>query len=129
MKPVNKWFVFADEDWLMAKSAMENGIWNQVCFHSHQCVEKLLKGLLSSLKKKVIRTHSLPEILNMVVEFFPELKEVEDGCMRLDRYYIPTRYPDALPGSLPDGMPNKKDAQDAMEIMDKVNRLARKERV
>ena len=28
-----------------------------------------------------------------------------------DRFYIPTRYPDEIPGSLPEGLPNKKDAE------------------
>lgn len=32
----------------------------------------------------------------------------------LDRFYIPTRYPDAIPGSLEDGLPNREDAQDAI---------------
>ncbi len=32
----------------------------------------------------------------------------------LDRFYIPTRYPDALPGSLPEGMPNNQDAAGAL---------------
>lgn len=125
MNAVNKWFVFADEDWLMAKRAMESGIWNQVCFHAHQCVEKLLKGISSESKKRIIKTHSLPELLNTAVAFRPELKEVEDDCIKLDRYYIPTRYPDALPGTLPDGLPNKSDALNAMEILDRVNNLIR----
>jgi len=32
----------------------------------------------------------------------------------LDRYYIPTRYPDAVPGSLATGMPNQADAEEAL---------------
>jgi HEPN domain-containing protein len=33
----------------------------------------------------------------------------------LDKFYVPTRYPDALPGSLPEGLPNKEDAEKAVE--------------
>lgn len=29
---------------------------------------------------------------------------------------MPTRYPDALPGSLPEGLPSKKDAIEALEL-------------
>ena len=34
----------------------------------------------------------------------------------LDRFYIPTRYPDALPGSLPEGLPGLDDATQALHI-------------
>jgi len=34
----------------------------------------------------------------------------------LDRFYIPTRYPDALPGSLPEGLPNRDDAAEALAV-------------
>jgi len=32
----------------------------------------------------------------------------------LDRFYIPTHYPDALPGSLPEGLPDAQEAQEAL---------------
>jgi HEPN domain-containing protein len=34
----------------------------------------------------------------------------------LDDYYIPTRYPDALPGVLPEGLPERTDAEDAVRL-------------
>ncbi len=33
-----------------------------------------------------------------------------------DWFYIPTRYPDALPGVLPEGMPGSVDAQEAVAL-------------
>ena len=36
--------------------------------------------------------------------------------MLLDRFYIPTRYPDALPGSLPQGLPRQADAEQAPRV-------------
>jgi hypothetical protein len=35
---------------------------------------------------------------------------------QIDIYYIPTRYPDALPGSLPEGLPGKGDAEGAISV-------------
>ena len=43
-----------------------------------------------------------------------------EEILLLDRYYIPTRYPDALPGSLEEGMPRQQEAQEAFEIAKKV---------
>ncbi|RKY56317.1 MAG: DNA-binding protein, partial [Candidatus Neomarinimicrobiota bacterium] len=37
----------------------------------------------------------------------------------LDRFYIPTRYPNALPGSLPEGLPNAQDAKDTLTTAEK----------
>lgn len=85
-----------------------------------------MKGLISEAKRKVPRTHSLIELLNVCSGIKPQLSEFETDCLKLDKYYIPTRYPDALPGSLPDGLPNKSDAEGALKILDKVNALVRK---
>lgn len=125
MSAMNKWFVFADEDWLVAKRALEDGIFNQTCFHSQQGVEKLLKGLISEAKRRIPKTHSLIELLNICSEINPQLGEFETDCFKLDRYYIPTRYPDALPGALPNGLPNKSDAEKALKILDRINTLIR----
>ncbi|OGV64041.1 MAG: hypothetical protein A2498_01805 [Lentisphaerae bacterium RIFOXYC12_FULL_60_16] len=44
---VNNWFEFAREDLQMARLAIREGLYNQVCFHAQQAVEKMLKGLLA----------------------------------------------------------------------------------
>ena len=41
-------------------------------------------------------------------------------CLILDRFYIPTRYPDAIPGSLSEGLPNKEDASEALQVAEEV---------
>ncbi|NCC33700.1 MAG: HEPN domain-containing protein [Chloroflexia bacterium] len=38
----------------------------------------------------------------------------------LDRFYIPTRYPDALPGSFLEDMPNEADADEALMLVRQV---------
>ena len=38
----------------------------------------------------------------------------------LDAYYVPTRYPDALPGMLPTGLPTESDAREAFNIAQQV---------
>jgi len=44
------------------------------------------------------------------------LGEVPEMAFRLDRFYIPTRYPDALPGMLAEGLPGQQDAQEALDL-------------
>lgn len=42
-----RWLTFAREDIRMADLAMSKALWNQVCFHAQQCVEKILKAWLA----------------------------------------------------------------------------------
>ena len=44
----------------------------------------------------------------------------------IDRYYLPIRYPDAIVGSLPEGLPKKEQAQEALEIASKILEFAKR---
>jgi len=45
-----KWLDFAREDLHMAKLAMHDALFNQVCFHAQQAAEKILKSLIITAK-------------------------------------------------------------------------------
>lgn len=106
----------------MAELAVEEGIWNQVCFHAQQCAEKSLKAVLSSHGHLPPRTHKLADLVSFLGEEVPP--DLGDDLLLLDRFYIPTRYPDALPGSLPDGLPCESDAREALTLARKIMGLA-----
>jgi len=98
----------------MAELAMPEGIHNQVCFHAHQCAEKTIKGLLALQETVPPRTHRITDLLSLL-----EPNPFGQGSLEiqlLDRFYIPTRYPDALPGMLPTGMPRQRDAEEALDL-------------
>lgn len=108
------WIEFASEDLKMAELALKEKIYNQVCFHSEQCVEKIMKGLILSSGHPHPKSHKLADLLVVLPETpFDDLRE---EVLLLDRFYAPTRYPDALPGILPEGLPTAKDAEEAIEI-------------
>ncbi len=58
------------------------------------------------------RTHLLADLLGLLE---PNPFAASLGVDLLDRFYLPTRYPDALPGSLPEGLPNHEDASEALD--------------
>lgn len=115
-----RWIEFAREDFVLAESALEKQIFNQVCFHVQQGIEKTLKAFLSSKGRKIPRIHSLAELISICVDSDDSFKEFEDMCIRLDQYYIPTRYPDALPGMGPEGLPTKNDAEEAFNSLKEI---------
>jgi HEPN domain-containing protein len=108
----SRWLTFAQEDLRMAKLALEQGIYNQVCFHAQQCAEKALKALIANKGEAPPKTHKLIDLLPQIDH--PPITRKRKDLRSLDRFYIPTRYPDALPGALPEGLPNEADAQEAL---------------
>ncbi len=107
------WLGFAEDDLRMAELALGEKLYNQVCFHAEQCVEKALKALYVSNDRAYPKTHKLADLLTHIGE--EKFDDLEERIILLDRFYIPTRYPDALPGSLSDSLPTERDARDALE--------------
>jgi HEPN domain-containing protein len=113
MSEASDWLAFAHEDLRVAEWALSSGIYNQACFHAQQCVEKVLKAWLRSLGTVPPRTHQLSLLLALLPD--EVLADLRLEITLLDRFYIPTRYPDALVGALPDGLPDMADARDALD--------------
>ena len=97
----------------MAELALKEGMYNQVCFHAQQCVEKVLKGFITYKGDIHPQTHKLTDLLSPLSP--SPFDTLRDQIIILDRFYIPTRYPDALPGSLAEGLPSAQDAKEALE--------------
>lgn len=109
-----RWLHFAREDLEIAELAMSASIYNQVCFHAQQCAEKAIKGLLILQGTVPPRTHQLSDLLELLdTDPFgrPHLE-----IQFLDRFYIPTRYPDALPDLVAEGLSNEEDAAEALAV-------------
>jgi HEPN domain-containing protein len=113
MTVVNEWLKFAGEDLAAAEVLLNAKIFNLVLFHSQQCVEKSLKALILFEGKNPPKTHQLSSLVLLVsgLSFEPFRK----GYEVLDQIYMPSRYPDALPGTLPDGLPNRNQAMEALQ--------------
>ena len=118
-KPAN-WLFFAQSDIELCKSAIEKEIYHLVCFHAQQAAEKLLKALLAYKNVSIPKIHSLIDLYELTRLLFPDLEQFKVVLRDLDTYYIPTRYPDALPGSLPEGLPTQKHAEEALEIANQI---------
>lgn len=118
MSSATNWLQFAREDLRVAEWALDETINNQACFHSQQCVEKSLKAWLVNQGKSPPRVHQLATLLSLIPGELVD--DLIDGIELLDQFYIPTRYPDALVGSLPDGLPSDHQASHAVVTARKV---------
>lgn len=119
---IRRWIAFANEDLRVAELIIEDEIYNQVCFHAQQSIEKSLKAAILAQGKTPRRTHMIVDLLNDLAASW--LTDLDDELKEIDLYYIPTRYPDTLPGMLPDGPPTLADARSALGLARQVHERA-----
>ncbi|GFP20871.1 hypothetical protein HKBW3S43_01056 [Candidatus Hakubella thermalkaliphila] len=122
---VSQWLEFADEDYRMAQLAMKEKIYNQVCFHSQQCVEKSLKALIEA-RQKVPKIHKLGDVLELCLRLGYMLEQYQNDIEFIDKFYTSTRYP-FIVGMLPGGLPIEQDAEKALQIADTISNLVKKQ--
>jgi len=115
-----EWLRFAEYDLKSAEVLLKEKIWNEVCFHSQQCAEKTIKAFLVSQGQLVPKTHRLVDLLEEAIKLNSKLSSLRDGCLVLDQYYVPTRYPDAVIGTKSTGLPSQAEAKEALDIVRKV---------
>jgi HEPN domain-containing protein len=118
MSEATDWIRFAREDLRVAEWAFSAQIYNQACFHAQQCIEKALKAWLRYRGAQAPRIHQLSLLLALLPD--DVLADLRPAITLLDRFYIPTRYPDAVPGSLEDGLPDVADAEEALTVAQQV---------
>jgi len=120
-----RWLRQAENDLDFARFALPGRFFAQTCFMSHQVVEKALKALAYYRGDRYVTGHSLVDLLAQLQTSYPQLEEMAKLMKKLDKYYIPTRYPDALPGSIPFEVYEQDEAEDAVEGAARVVGVAR----
>jgi HEPN domain-containing protein len=96
-----RWLEQAEDDLRWATHLRDAGAFNIACFLSQQVAEKALKALLYRQGVELVIGHSVQELCERAAAAMPELAGRCADWGGLDAYYLPTRYPDALPGSIP----------------------------
>jgi len=123
-----RWLTQAKDEFQDADDLRKRGRFYLALFHFQQAAEKALKAYLYLKVKsiEVFYTHSINDLLEMTVDIDSDFKEVAQA-KKLDKYYIPTRYPNGLPGGVPSRyFDDPKEAKEAMELAKRVIELAEK---
>jgi len=110
-----RWLRQAENDLAAAQLMLRERFFAQACFMSHQVSDKALKALAYYRGDRYVAGHSLVELVFSLETSYPQLSEFHELVGVLDQYYIPTRYPDALPGSAPYEVYHKAQAKAAVE--------------
>jgi len=106
-----RWLKTAEEDLGAARGLLTIKKYSHACFIAQQCAEKAMKALWYALGDDPWG-HSIRKLIEEIPNNAVRQKlmaNLEAGNI-LDRYYIPTRYPNGLPDLTPGEVYLKKDA-------------------
>jgi HEPN domain-containing protein len=93
---VREWIAKAEGDYriaILGMGANDASIYDGVCFHCQQCIEKYLKALCVQGNIHFEKKHDLIYLLNLLVVKEPFLEFIRSLLMKLNDYAIDIRYP------------------------------------
>ncbi|MEM2902556.1 MAG: HEPN domain-containing protein [Candidatus Bathyarchaeia archaeon] len=125
MRRTRDWLDQAEGDLKAAKDLCDTGNYAWSCFASQQSAEKSLKAVLESLVIPSIG-HNLLQLVTTISGKIEVSNSLKSACKRLNRFYIPTRYPNAFPSGAPIHMYDREDAVQAVKDAEEVFNFAKK---
>lgn len=96
MNRFRDWFEQAMSDLKHAENSLELGDYAWACFAAQQAAEKALKALNMKLGQ-IVWGHSIIDLTDALPENAKPPDDFLDKAKKLDKYYIPPRYPNAHP--------------------------------
>lgn len=115
-----RWLAQAERDLDDAAYSARGERYNLACFLAQQSAEKALKAFLFSQGAEAVWGHSLAELCQDALELNPDFGALTPIAVPLDKYYIPTRYPNGLPGGIPADVYTESDARLALSMAEQV---------
>jgi len=115
-----RWLEQAQADLEAAKWNEQGGYHSVACFLAQQTAEVALKAFLYFQGKRRVFGHSVAELGDACASLDQDFKSLADDGVKLDRYYIPTRYPNGLPGGIPAKTYNTDEARAALQMAETI---------
>jgi len=103
----------------------EGGRHNTACFMAHQAAVKALTGYLYAEGAEAVWGNSVADLCEDAKAIDPSFDVIKTVAMLLDKHYLATRYPSALPGGVPAEAYDADDSARALEIAGDVDRFVR----
>ena len=113
------WFRQAVHDLAHARNAAGTRDYDWACFAAQQAAEKALKALAGRLGGEAWG-HSLLVMVTELATVDPEIESLRESAIRLDRYYIPTRYPNGFDSGAPLDYFLESDSREAIGHAEKI---------
>lgn len=102
-----------------ARGDLERGDYNWTCFKAQQAAEFAIKALLHGLGLPAYG-HSVSRLLTEAPRSLRAQEEIVQAAKTLDKYYVPTRYPNAWAEGTPEDYYTKEDAEKAVKCVEAI---------
>ena len=115
-KEASRWLRQARYDVRSARYSAEGAFYAPACFQAQQATDKALKAYLYAQGERIVLGHSVADLAARCAQYDEEFADLRRVLVVLDRLYIPTRYPNGLPGGIPGEAFLAEDAQNATSL-------------
>ena len=119
------WLAYAGENLAAAEILHDRRLYNPCLQNIQQSVEKSLKALLLEKTHSQRKTHSITELVRLLVRHQISIRLTEEDCDLLDSIYLPSKYP--LGGVLPAFEPDALLCRQCLSLAEAVIMQVRKE--
>ncbi|MCH8205663.1 MAG: HEPN domain-containing protein [Chloroflexi bacterium] len=97
LESARRWLAEAEHNLQVTRTLLENSLWSKVCFEAEQTAQLALKAFLYGRGRRDVRIHSIGELVAECGKEDGDFLTLLNQGKVLDKYYLSTRYPDALP--------------------------------
>ena len=110
-----RWIRQAEYDLEQARRLRDEGVYSYAAFFAEQSAQKSLKAFLIARGMRFVPIHSVGELAKEAAALETRFAPLIDSGKRLDRHYLISRYPDALPApAIPAEAYVREDAEEAV---------------
>ncbi|GBD08986.1 hypothetical protein HRbin22_01233 [Candidatus Thermoflexus japonica] len=121
-----RWLEQAEADRKGGQLLLEGGSYHLACFIAQQVAEKALKAFLYAQGEEIVTGHSVEALCRWAAEYDLEFEALRPEVAPLDGHYLPARYPNSVPDSIPARIYNRAIAVEALRMADRVLELVRR---
>ncbi len=115
-----RWLEQAVEDLRWTRDLAERGGYHIACFLAQQVGEKALKAFLYAQGEEIVLGHSIERLCHQAAQWEPRFGELVKRWAILDGFYVPTRYPNSLPDSIPARVYTEDAAREAVRLASEI---------
>ena len=121
-----RWLAQAEHSLSMAQLLLDGGFWAGACFQAEQTGPLALKAFLFFKGRRYVNIHSVQKLATECGKEDPAFSAMESYSSFLDRFYLTTRYPDALPDpAIPFQSFYESEAKQALDHASKIVEMVR----
>ena len=124
LETARRWLAQAEHNLRATQVMVENGLWAMACFLAQQTAQLALKAYLFGQGRRFVNVHSIRTLAEECSKYDAAFSPIIEHGGVLDRYYLSTRYPDALPApAIPYQSFTEQEAQQALGYVTEMVKL------